>query len=231
MPCKFILARVLGKKMTAWRSGPLIQNGVNGNLPLTPIAGAGKPEPHLPNRTPPFPLLISFSSQRHKTRRPSLRPSYPKLGLSARSSHGHLGTSLASQEAVSRIISASLLATIELGCMGLLLGALLGLAMGFSGTAKPEGFVDLAGRVFGIDTYAFPPSGQPWSCNCVLRCGSTGCRWEDAFPPPYPPGAAHRLLPDQRPAGGRWPGPAGPPAAPGLTGLHPGSAAERDFRG
>ncbi|MYJ59510.1 MAG: ABC transporter permease, partial [Synechococcus sp. SB0672_bin_6] len=40
--------------------------------------------------------------------------------------HGHLGTSLASQEAVGRIIRASLPATIELGCTGLLLGAVLG---------------------------------------------------------------------------------------------------------
>ena len=29
--------------MTAWRSGPFIQNGVNGNLPLNPMAKVGQP--------------------------------------------------------------------------------------------------------------------------------------------------------------------------------------------
>ena len=58
--------------------------------------------------------------------------------------------------------------------MGLLLGALLGLAMGFSGTAKPEGFVDLAGRVFGIDTYAFPPF---WAAMVLQLCFAVWLHW------------------------------------------------------
>ena len=31
------------REMTAWRSGPLIQNGFNGNLPPNPMAKAGQP--------------------------------------------------------------------------------------------------------------------------------------------------------------------------------------------
>jgi peptide/nickel transport system permease protein len=70
---------------------------------------------------------------------------------------GDLGTSLSSQEPVTSIISRSLPASLELGAVALLLAALLGLAVGFSGIARPEGKVDLAGRLFGIGTYALPP--------------------------------------------------------------------------
>jgi len=70
---------------------------------------------------------------------------------------GDLGTSLSSQEPVTTIISRSLPASLELGTVALLLAALLGLAVGFSGIARPEGKVDLAGRLFGIGTYALPP--------------------------------------------------------------------------
>jgi peptide/nickel transport system permease protein len=68
-----------------------------------------------------------------------------------------LGTSLSSQEPVTTIIGRSLPASLELGLVALLLAALLGLAVGFSGIARPEGKVDLAGRLFGIGTYALPP--------------------------------------------------------------------------
>ena len=105
--------------------------------------------------------------------------------------HGHLGTSLASQEAVGRISRASLPATIELGCMGLLLGAVLGLAVGFSGAAKPEGAVDLAGRVFGIGTYALPPF---WAAMVLQLCFAVWLHW--------------------LPVGGRFPATLSPPEQP-----------------
>ena len=71
--------------------------------------------------------------------------------------HGQLGQSLTNQEPVAAIISRSLPASLELGLCALLLAALLGMAVGFSGIARPEGRVDLAGRLFGIGTYALPP--------------------------------------------------------------------------
>ena len=100
---------------------------------------------------------------------------------------GHLGTSLASQEAVGRIIQASLPATIELGCAALLLAALLGTAVGFSGAAKPEGAVDLAGRLFGIGTYALPPF---WAAMVLQLCFAVWLHWLPVggrFPATIPP--------------------------------------------
>ena len=43
--------------MTAWRSGPLIQNGVNGNLPLTLWQRMNSPDgrPQQPSLTQPYP--------------------------------------------------------------------------------------------------------------------------------------------------------------------------------
>jgi peptide/nickel transport system permease protein len=71
--------------------------------------------------------------------------------------HGNLGVSQASKEPVAAIIRDSLPASLELGVVALLIAAVLGLAVGFSGIARPEGKVDLAGRLFGIGTYALPP--------------------------------------------------------------------------
>ena len=71
--------------------------------------------------------------------------------------HGDLGVSQASQEPVLAVIRESLPASLELGVVALLLAAVVGLAIGFSGIARPEGKVDLAGRLFGIGTYALPP--------------------------------------------------------------------------
>jgi peptide/nickel transport system permease protein len=71
--------------------------------------------------------------------------------------HGNLGVSQSSQEPVTTIIQGSLPASLELGLVALLIAAVLGLAVGFSGIARPEGKVDLAGRLFGIGTYALPP--------------------------------------------------------------------------
>jgi peptide/nickel transport system permease protein len=71
--------------------------------------------------------------------------------------HGNLGVSQSSQEPVTTIVRQSLPASLELGLVALLIAAVLGLAVGFSGIARPEGKVDLAGRLFGIGTYALPP--------------------------------------------------------------------------
>ncbi|MFM7265308.1 MAG: ABC transporter permease [Cyanobium sp.] len=71
--------------------------------------------------------------------------------------HGDLGVSQANQEPVLAVIRDSLPASLELGVVALLLAAVVGLAIGFSGIARPEGKVDLAGRLFGIGTYALPP--------------------------------------------------------------------------
>lgn len=71
--------------------------------------------------------------------------------------HGNLGVSQASKQPVVEIIQASLPASLELGLVALLIAAVLGLAVGFSGIARPEGQLDLAGRLFGIGTYALPP--------------------------------------------------------------------------
>ncbi|MFM8974244.1 MAG: ABC transporter permease [Vulcanococcus sp.] len=70
---------------------------------------------------------------------------------------GNLGESLTNQEPVGATIAASLPASLELGVVALLLAALVGLAVGFSGVARPEGKLDLAGRVYGVGTYALPP--------------------------------------------------------------------------
>ena len=71
--------------------------------------------------------------------------------------HGDLGTSQAAQEPVTSIVRDTLPASLELGMVALILAAAVGLAVGFSGIARPEGKVDLAGRLFGIGTYALPP--------------------------------------------------------------------------
>ncbi|MEB3255964.1 MAG: ABC transporter permease [Synechococcaceae cyanobacterium] len=70
---------------------------------------------------------------------------------------GDLGVSQNSQQPVLAVIRESLPASLELGVVALVLAALVGLAIGFSGIARPEGKVDLAGRLYGIGTYALPP--------------------------------------------------------------------------
>jgi peptide/nickel transport system permease protein len=70
---------------------------------------------------------------------------------------GDLGVSQNSQQPVLAVIRESLPASLELGVVALVLAAVVGLAIGFSGIARPEGKVDLAGRLYGIGTYALPP--------------------------------------------------------------------------
>ena len=88
--------------------------------------------------------------------------------------HGNLGVSQASKEPVTAIIRDSLPASLELGVVALLIAAVLGLAVGFSGIARPEGKVDLAGRLFGIGTYALPPF---WAAMVVQLVFAVWLRW------------------------------------------------------
>tara|TARA_Y100001968_G_scaffold6256_1_gene5414 strand:+ start:350 stop:1342 length:993 start_codon:yes stop_codon:yes gene_type:complete len=71
--------------------------------------------------------------------------------------HGDLGISLNTQEPVKVIISKALPASIELAIFSILIASLLGCLIGFLGVIKPQGRMDLFGRVFGIATYALPP--------------------------------------------------------------------------
>ena len=71
--------------------------------------------------------------------------------------HGDLGQALLNQEPVSKIIARALPASLELSLTALLIAAVVGLVVGFSGIARPEGKLDLAGRLYGIGTYALPP--------------------------------------------------------------------------
>ncbi len=71
--------------------------------------------------------------------------------------HGDLGNSLNNQESVSHIITKTLPASLELGITALIIALIIGTVVGFTAIAKPEGKTDLAGRLFGIATYALPP--------------------------------------------------------------------------
>ncbi|MFM2080380.1 MAG: hypothetical protein RLZZ219_1062 [Cyanobacteriota bacterium] len=101
--------------------------------------------------------------------------------------HGRLGESLNNQEPVSAVIGHSLPASLELGLMALLLAAVIGLAVGFSGIARPEGKVDLAARLFGIGTYALPPF---WAAMVVQLLFAVWLGWLPVggrFPPTLEP--------------------------------------------
>ncbi len=71
--------------------------------------------------------------------------------------HGDLGESLNNQEPVRELIAHTLPASIELGVVAIIFAITIGLAVGFTGIARPEGKTDLLGRLFGIGTYALPP--------------------------------------------------------------------------
>ncbi len=71
--------------------------------------------------------------------------------------HGNLGISLNTQEPVKVIIAKALPASLELGICAILIASIIGYLIGYLGATKPEGKVDLFGRIFGIGTYALPP--------------------------------------------------------------------------
>jgi len=65
----------------------------------------------------------------------------------------------------------------------------LGLAVGFSGIARPEGRLDLAGRLYGIGTYALPPF---WAAMVVQLVFAVWLGWLPVggrFPPTLLPPA------------------------------------------
>jgi len=110
--------------------------------------------------------------------------------------HGNLGLSQASKQPVLGIIQGSLPASLELGVVALLLAAVLGLAVGFSGIARPEGKLDLAGRLYGIGTYALPPF---WAAMVVQLVFAVWLGWLPVggrFPPTLvpPEGSGFYLL-------------------------------------
>ena len=122
--------------------------------------------------------------------------------------HGELGQSLTNQEPVTAVIRQSLPASLELGIVALLLAAVVGLAVGFSGVARPEGKLDLAGRLYGIGTYALPPF---WAAMVVQLVFAVWLGWLPVggrFPPTLipPAGSGFYLLESLR-AGlgtGQW---------------------------
>ena len=71
--------------------------------------------------------------------------------------HGDLGRSLIDENPVTAIIGRALPASLELSVTALVVAAVVGLAVGFTAIARSEGGLDLAGRFYGIGTYALPP--------------------------------------------------------------------------
>jgi len=106
---------------------------------------------------------------------------------------GDLGNSLTNQQPVTEVIRQSLPASLELGATALLIAAVVGLAVGFSGIARPEGKLDLAGRVYGIGTYALPPF---WAAMVVQLVFAVWLGW--------------------LPVGGRFPATLEPPSGSGF---------------
>ena len=122
--------------------------------------------------------------------------------------HGDLGASLTNQEPVTAVIQQSLPASLELGVVALLLAAVVGLAVGFSGIARPEGRLDLAGRLYGIGTYALPPF---WAAMVVQLVFAVWLGWLPVggrFPPTLlpPEGSGFYLFDSLRSvlATGQW---------------------------
>ena len=110
--------------------------------------------------------------------------------------HGELGQSLTNQEPVTAVIRQSLPASLELGVVALVLAAVVGLAVGLSGVARPEGKLDLAGRLYGIGTYALPPF---WAAMVVQLVFAVWLGWLPVggrFPPTLipPAGSGFYLL-------------------------------------
>ena len=68
-----------------------------------------------------------------------------------------LGRSLLNEETVLSIIGRTLPASMELSVIALVMAAVIGLSIGFTGIARPEGKLDFAGRLYGLGTYALPP--------------------------------------------------------------------------
>ena len=88
--------------------------------------------------------------------------------------HGNLGSSLVNARPVGAIVRESLPASLELGLVALAIAIVLGLTAGFSGIARPEGKLDLAGRLYGIGTYALPSF---WAAMVLQLVFAVGLGW------------------------------------------------------
>ncbi|MFZ4804814.1 MAG: ABC transporter permease [Synechococcus lacustris] len=88
--------------------------------------------------------------------------------------HANLGTSLVNARSVGAIVRESLPASLELGLVALAIAIVLGLTAGFSGIARPEGKLDLAGRLYGIGTYALPSF---WAAMVLQLVFAVGLGW------------------------------------------------------
>ena len=88
--------------------------------------------------------------------------------------HGNLGTSLVNARPVGAIVRESLPASLDLGLVALAIAIVLGLTAGFSGIARPEGKLDLAGRLYGIGTYALPSF---WAAMVLQLVFAVGLGW------------------------------------------------------
>lgn len=109
---------------------------------------------------------------------------------------GDLGQGLINQEPVNSIISRTLPASLELSVVALIVAAVIGLSIGFSGIARPEGKLDLAGRLYGLGTYALPPF---WVAMLVQLLFAVSLGWLPVggrFPPSLmpPQGSGFYLL-------------------------------------
>ncbi len=119
--------------------------------------------------------------------------------------HGDLGSALINEESVSKIISISLPATIELAFFSLILAIFLGFIVGFSGVAFPNRKLDFLGRIYGIGTYALPPF---WAAMMVQLLFGVYLGWFPVggrFPPTLlpPEGSGFYVLDSIRTA--NWP--------------------------
>lgn len=109
---------------------------------------------------------------------------------------GDLGQGLINQEPVSSIISRTLPASLELSVVALIIAAVVGLSIGFSGIARPEGKLDFSGRLYGLGTYALPPF---WVAMLVQLLFAVSLGWLPVggrFPPSLmpPQGSGFYLL-------------------------------------
>ena len=108
--------------------------------------------------------------------------------------HGDLGQALINQEPVRTIIGKTLPASLELSVIALVLAAVVGLSIGFSGIARPEGKIDLGGRLYGLGTYALPPF---WVAMLVQLVFAVSLGWLPVggrFPPAFSP-RGQRIFP------------------------------------
>lgn len=103
--------------------------------------------------------------------------------------HLDLGTSLATRgQGVVEIIQSFFPATVELAVISLAIAFLIGLAFGSFSATRPNSIWDLAGRLFGIITYAVPPfwAGMVMQLIFAVQLGwfPIGTRFPTGMEPP-----------------------------------------------